>query len=239
MVELEVSLTAERDYQDLIDRLLGLDFNRDQNTGEQVPHVLHLDTDAKAAWVAFYNSWGTEQAATEGEMAAALSKLEGCAARVAMLHHIVSSVSAGEDDLLMVRRESIEAGITMVRWFAGEARRIYAMLSESPGDSDRRRLIEWIQSRGGRTAAKELQRSNSRRYPDADAAQVALDDLVAAGVGDWRIRPAGTRGGRPTRDFVLFQVSDETDETDETTRTDGRGTDATPDQTSDDTQVPF
>ena len=52
-------------------------------------------------------------------MAAALSKLEGCAARVAMLHHIVSSVAAGEDDLLMVRRASIEAGITtgaLVRW---------------------------------------------------------------------------------------------------------------------------
>ena len=92
---------------------------------------------------------------------------------------------------------------------------------------------------GRRHAVKELQRSNSRRYPDADAAQVALDDLVAAGVGEWRTRPAGTRGGRPTRDFVLVNTSDETDYTDETPQTDDRGADGQSDQTSDDTQVPF
>ena len=49
--ELEVSLTAEHDYQDLVDKLLGLDFGIAPNTGEKIPHVLHLDTDAKDTWV--------------------------------------------------------------------------------------------------------------------------------------------------------------------------------------------
>ena len=57
----------------------------------KVPRVLHLSPEAKAEWVKFYDEWADEQHASEGELAAAFSKLEAYAARFAMLHHIVDA----------------------------------------------------------------------------------------------------------------------------------------------------
>ncbi len=234
--EAEISLDVEQAYHDTIDRLLALDFNTKDD--ERVPHVLRLSPDAKKAWISFYNSWGLEQAGVEGELAAAFSKLEAYAARFALIHHVVGLVCRGEDDLVPIEVSSVEAGITLCRWFAGEARRIYSTLAESDDQCDTRRLFEWIQARGTKTTAKELQRSSSRKYPTADDAKQALDALVEAGLGSWVDRPTAGRGGRPTSDFILLQPSDDTDDTDDTYRDDD---DLAPDGTpkmSDDTPNP-
>ena len=60
--------------------------------------------EAKAVWIVFYNSWAQEQAAAEGEMAAAYSKLEAYAARFTLLHHVVSRVARGEDDKVPIEK---------------------------------------------------------------------------------------------------------------------------------------
>src|SRR5438105_4187267 len=77
--------------------------------------VVSLSPEAKEVWVKFYNEWAGEQANVEGDVAAAFSKLEAYAARFALLHHVVSRVARGEDDLQFVEKESIEAGIVSVR----------------------------------------------------------------------------------------------------------------------------
>src|SRR5262249_40155162 len=125
--EVEVEPEAEQAYHDVIDRLLKLDFDP-ASKREKAPRVLDLSPEAKELWVAFYNSWAAEQAAVEGEVAAALSKLEGYAARFALLHHVVTLKGLDCDDALHpVGVRSIEAGITLARWFGAEARRIYTM----------------------------------------------------------------------------------------------------------------
>ena len=101
----------------------------------------------------------------------------------------------------------------LCRWCANEARRIYGTLTETDADRDIRRLVEWIRSQGGATTAKQLQRSNSRKYPNSDAATLALEALAAARYGHWVDRPSDTKGGRPTRDFILLPTTDDTDET--------------------------
>jgi hypothetical protein len=192
--ELDVAPEVERAYQDVLDKLLALDF--DAENGEKAPHVLSLSLDGKAAWVKFYNTWGKKQAAVEGELAAAFSKLEGYAARFALLHHVVTHVGAGSGDLHPVGLVSVEAGITLSRWFAEESRRIYSTLAESKEERDARRLVEWIQSRGGRTTVKELQRSNQRKYPSSEEAEAALQALVDGNAGHWEERPPSSKGGR-------------------------------------------
>jgi DNA polymerase I-like protein with 3'-5' exonuclease and polymerase domains len=211
--ELEVSPEVEEAYRGLLDRLLALDHARDRD-GERVPHVLSLAPDAKPVWVAWYNAWGQEQAAAEGELAAALAKLEEAAARFALIHHVVTHVGLEVDDLRPVGLRSVEAGVTLARWCAAEARRVYTILTETTEDRDARRLVEFLQSRGGRATVKELQRSNAHKYPTAAEAEQALETLVACGRARWQDRPPTARGGRPTRDCVLNQTTDETDETD-------------------------
>jgi DNA polymerase-1 len=203
-----------------------------------VPHALRLAPDAKKLWIRFYNDWAGEQAAAEGEMAAALAKLEAYAARFALLHHVVTCVGLEVDDQREVGTKSIEAGIALCHWFANEARRIYATLSESTEERDARRLVEWIQARGGKVTVKELQHSNNRKYPTADEAAAALNSLTEVGAARWEDRPPGPRGGRPTRVCVLSNPGDETDQTDETPPEGEDGEGGLPTEPPDDTSPP-
>jgi DNA polymerase I-like protein with 3'-5' exonuclease and polymerase domains len=208
--EVEVAPEVEQAYQEALDRLLALDF--DATGGEEAPHALRLSREGKAAWVEFYDDWAREQAAAEGELAAAFSKLEAYAARLALVHHVVGRVARGDADQAPVERESVEAGVTLCRWFAGEARRVHAILSESTEERDTRRLVEFIQARGGRITVRGLMRANCRRYPNADAAEAALAALVEAGLARWIEPQAGMKGGKPIKAVELCMTHD-TDDT--------------------------
>jgi hypothetical protein len=202
----------EREFQVALERLLQLYFARD-GEGEEMPHILGLSSEAKDAWIKHYNAWSEEQAKAEGALAAALSKLEAYTARFALLHHVVTCIAREEDDRdSPVGIESMRAGIELCHWFAREARRIYTMLAETQDQTATRRLVEFIQSRGGRISVNELQRSNQRLYRTSDDAREALNLLVNAGHGKWEPRPQGDAGGRPTEDFVLSVMNDETPE---------------------------
>ena len=52
------------------------------------PIVVPLSPEAKALWVNFYNSWNTDNAEAVGDAAAMFSKLEGYAARFALIIHV-------------------------------------------------------------------------------------------------------------------------------------------------------
>jgi DNA polymerase I-like protein with 3'-5' exonuclease and polymerase domains len=200
--EVEVSPEVEDAYHAALDQLQSLDFA--EKDGEPVPYVLRLSPEAKEAWKEFYDRWAKEQAAVEGELAAAFSKLEGYAARFALLHHVVTLTGLGSDDTAHpVGAKCVEAGVTLCHWFANEARRIYATLAETEEERDARRLVEYVRSRGGRVTARALQKSNSRKYPDAATARAALEALARAGLGHWTEPEAGPRGGQPAVWFVL------------------------------------
>lgn len=145
-------------------------------------------------------------------MAAALSKLEAYAARLALIHHVVGRAAGGESDLVPVSRNSVEAGVRLCRWFAQEARRIYAALSESDEDRDARRLLERVRSRESQTmTVRDVQRWNSRKYPRAEEAEAAMEALVRAGWGFWVEVSQGRQGGLPTRAIKLNDSHDTED----------------------------
>ncbi len=196
-------------YSSLLESLLSLQFR--EHDGDSGPHQLTLSADAKTEWVKFYDAWGSKQANAEGNAAAAFSKLEGYAARLALIHHVVEKCYRGEDDLTPVQAASVRAGVELVQWFAAEAERIYSLLSESEEQGNSRRLAEMIRLRGGHITTRELQRSNPAKYVTAETAEAALEDLVAADFGSWRVDEAGQKGGRPVRRFILHPTPDKTD----------------------------
>jgi DNA polymerase-1 len=232
----EIDPDTEAAYHNALDKLQELDF--DTSSGERAPHVLQFSADAKARWVAFYDAWAGEQAAVEGELAAAFSKLEGYAARFTLLHHVLTHVNLETDDRRPVGPRSVESGIDLSLWFASEARRIYATLSEEAEERDARKLIEFIRTRGGSITARALQKSNSRKYPNAEKAEAALEELVTTGLGDWDERPAGPKGGHPTKVFVLHPTPDTTDTTSLDGDDDEDGSAPAPSDTTPDTTPP-
>jgi putative DNA primase/helicase len=141
--EADIDPALEAALGRLLDRLYQLQPTVGDD-GDARPALVRLTPEAKTAWVGYYNAHAGEQADLTGDMAAAWSKLEEVAARLALVMHLTrraaddpTAADAGRADLT-----SMTAGITLAGWFKHEARRVYAQLGESETDRDQRRLVE-------------------------------------------------------------------------------------------------
>lgn len=204
--EADIAPAAEAEIASLVDRLYTLEPIIGDD-GDWHAVVVGLTPDAKAAWRAFYNAHAREQADLAGELSAAWSKLEEYAARLALVIHLARW--AADDPALessdRVDESSMAAGIALTTWFKRETRRVYALLSETDDDRDQRRLVEWLERRGGAATAREAQ-MGCRWLRDPGAAEAALEQLAKAGWGNWEPTPPGRRG-QPTRHFRLSTVN--------------------------------
>jgi len=100
----------------------------------------------------------------------------------------------------------MKAACDLARWFGTEALRIYASMAETPGQREGRKLVEFIESRGGLVSVRDVTHCNWAFRAQADKAEQALNALVKQGLGQWlEIKPEGR--GRPTRKFQLLQAS--------------------------------
>mgnify|MGYP005852013251 CR=1 FL=1 len=132
--EADISPDLERSIAAVFERLYDLRPTADDD-GDAQPVIVPLSADGKAAWVDFYNAHGQEQADLAGDLSAAWSKLEGYAARLALVVHLVRW-AAGDSTLTSadeVDADSVAAGVKLSRWFGNEARRAYAIQSGTGG----------------------------------------------------------------------------------------------------------
>lgn len=198
--ESDISPESEAVIIRLFDRLYDLQPTVDDDD-RPCPVVVRMTPDAKAAWVGYFNSHAKEQADLTGELAAAWSKLEEYAARLALVIHF-ARWAAGDADPDAVDVESMKAGIELAQWFKAEAKRVYAMLSQSDEDREQRQLVDWIRGKGGSVTVRELTRG-PRDYRRTDDAEAALQELVEAGMGEWQTDTHQGGRGRPVRIFSL------------------------------------
>lgn len=201
--------SAVGEYHRIVEQLYRLS-HRPGFGDDAVPVDVPLSPEAEPAWAAFYNDFGGVQLdARDDDHGAAYAKLEGYAARLALIVHCVRCIDdpAVTDDA--VDAQSIRSGIELARWFANETERVYAALRENEEQSEARWIIAWIERHGGSTTARDLARA-TRRYATVDDARAALEQLAAAGLGRWVHRESGPDGGRPSDAFELMPRADET-----------------------------
>ncbi|MBX3410388.1 MAG: DUF3987 domain-containing protein [Phycisphaeraceae bacterium] len=210
--EADVDPATEAAVARVFDRLFSLTMEvdpecTDLQNPDLRPRLVTLAHDGKQAWVRFYNEHATEQAELSGDLAAAWSKLEGYAARLALVIHLTrwAAGDATLRDPARVDEASIAAGVVLARWFGAEARRVYAILSESDDDRESRRLVELIRHMGGDVSPRELVQ-RSRMFKTVADAEAALSMLVEAGTGSWVTPEQRGRGGPKARRFVLSPV---------------------------------
>jgi hypothetical protein len=209
--EADVSADTETAVARVFDQLFGLKPETD-DAGNEYPKLVTLSDDGKRAWVTFYNEHASEQVNLSGDEAAAWSKLEGYAARLALVVHM-TRWAAGDATLresAQVDEASIAAGVVLARWFGDEARRVYAIFGESDEERECRRLVEWIQRKGGTATVRDLTRGPREYRGDPERAARALGKLVAAGVGRWELDEHAGGRGRPTDRFRLLSRSSDT-----------------------------
>ena len=165
-----------------------------------------MTPEAKLVWTRYYNDHALEQAKLTGDLSAAWSKLEESAARLPLIVHFVRYAAGDVNDESQLDVASMTAGVKLANWFKGETCRVYALMDESAADQDQRRLVEWLDRKGGSATAREV-RQGCRWLQDPGAADAALDNLAKAGLGTWQdITPTAT-GGRPSRVFNLSSTS--------------------------------
>ena len=167
------------------------------------PQILELTPEAKKVWIDYYNRHAKEQKLLDGDLAAAWSKLEEYAARLALILHLthVSHSNPAPDAHRYVDDVSMRDAINLTEWFKHEIRRVYAMLSESPEEKDDRKLLHWLRKTNKPVTAREVQRS-CRWLKESGKAEESLRRLVKKGSVSQQQSNAGERG-QPTRYYQL------------------------------------
>ncbi|MBN9516903.1 DUF3987 domain-containing protein, partial [bacterium] len=171
-----------------LDALYALAGERDDD-GEVMPVVVPLSPAARERMRRFVNEWGGRQFETDGDLAAAMAKLEAFAPRFALIHHLTTTAPT-QEDTNPVSLESLEAGIRLAEWFVNETARVYAVIQQSDEQRQVRLLVDLVRRvasrHGGRVTVAQLQNANSRRFQTADDAKLALEQLAALGLGEWQ-----------------------------------------------------
>lgn len=195
----EVSQSANASMEWVFDALYALAPDADAE-GDDKPRDLPLSPEAREVFRRFVNEHGAEQFEHTGDAAALFSKLEGGAARLALVIHLTRWADSKKIDPDAIDHKSMAAGIMIARWFTREALRVYAMLGEDEADTENRRLLDWIEARGGVVTARELTQSNRKFRRNSSGAADALKRLADSGFGEWKPRA----GGR-TFEFTLAE----------------------------------
>ncbi len=203
-----LSEQALADMRRTFERLGTLECERDEN-GWPTPKVLTLTPEAKRLWIEFYNDHAEEQLALTGDLAAAWAKLEGYAARFALVIHCAkwAGDSSQHGEPGSIDAASMTEAIELMKWFAWETERVYGALAEAPEQRESRELVELIERKGGRISVRELMKASRIYRGSAAKAEATLNGLVASGLGRWASRPTTDQGGHPTKHFELLKAA--------------------------------
>ena len=149
--ERDVAPDTEDDVDFVFRKLHELDFGTD---GE--PVCLGLSSEAKQRFVEFFDDGNSRVVAKDGAEAALWSKLEAYVPRLALIFHLVDAVHFGRDTTKPIDVAWIESAISIVDWFATETERVYRCLRETNEDASNRKLIEFIERKGGAVTPRDV-----------------------------------------------------------------------------------
>jgi hypothetical protein len=196
-----ISPMVERAFSAMVERLYGLELAEDEH-GAPVPQALLLDEQAGQLWAEYYNGLNQDMAGQDERARAMLAKLEGAAARLALVVHL-GRVAGGEDaPANVIDGESLSRGIALAKWFRREGERVYQRLAEGDDDREARQLLDLVRRKGGSVSGRELVQS-SRSFMTVKDAEAALSLLVDAGHGAWVTPPQRGPGAPKARRFVV------------------------------------
>jgi hypothetical protein len=197
---LRISESSKTALAGIVAGLLALRHDIDPD-GNPCAVVLPFTGEAEAAFRAWHDE-NAMDAYREGDsdVKAALSKLPGQCARLALLVELIEAVGEGAP-AAAVEAGAVRRAISLARWFGHEARRVYARLGESPGDRELRELEDWIRRHGSVATIRDVTRGPRTYRGKHEAAEETMDRLVRQGRAAWE--DSGPGAGHPTRRLRL------------------------------------
>jgi hypothetical protein len=193
-----------KQYADLISDLLKLNPQIDNETGRRLPVMLTWTPEAKKQWIEFYNSHAKEMRGFKSDrLKSAWSKLEGQAARLALLFHCIREtyLPSPGNNADTISADTLDAALVWIEWLKNETRRIYYTLTNKGDARQADKLLVCARRNGGSITARDAARVGAGGR-DVEAVEKIMAGLVTAGIAEWHA-PELPKGGRPTRYFRL------------------------------------
>ncbi|HEX5400474.1 MAG TPA: YfjI family protein [Verrucomicrobiae bacterium] len=193
-------------YEELFSDLLALKPEIEADTGRRSPALVTWAPETKRRFVEFVNANGKEiLSCKNSRLKSAWSKLEGQAARIALVFHCVreAHLPSPGDGAKMISADTLDAALAWIEWLKNETRRIYYTLAHAGDVRQADKLLDFAQRNGGQITARDAAR-NGAGGRSADEVESVMCGLVAAGLAEW-FSPEQPKGGRPTRYFRLKQ----------------------------------
>jgi len=194
------------DFQTLFENLLSLRFYIDSNEKEH-PENTGLSDDAKKLFKEIENQYGSEKLNCLPDLKSCWSKTPGRIARMALQHHCVRVVSGENIHPTVIDVDSMQSAITIGRWYANEASRVYALLgcgSENEDARERREILDVLRGLGGSASIAEIgQRRHKYRNP---AEKTKAEKILRQQVTDGKMKSETiTTGGAPKEVFAILE----------------------------------
>lgn len=202
--EAEIPEDIQTRYENVIGNLILWQPRVDENQAVD-PTYIGVSKEAKERFIKFVNEHANETVELSGDLSAAWSKLKGIAARFALIFECIKTIAKDPFALpidVKVGIESIESAIKLVNWFKLEAARIYEAFTETDNDEKFGSVIAAIKKNGGSVSSRDLMRIGPC-YKLKSQAQRKLDEMAKEGIGYWRQRKPGGKGGAPKMEFAL------------------------------------
>jgi hypothetical protein len=185
----------------------------EQKEGWIKPRRLKLSPQARPEWEEFFNGLSdrrrrARENANE-DLVAALAKLEGAAARLAIVIHEVRCATQDLtlEDPFLVDDESLDRATRLAYWFGDEEERIYTTLAGSQEADPTPQRLALLERKGRGMTVRAYAHSRGLKIGDA---QKEIERLQQAGVVRVKTPETGPRGGRPSPRVELVDDAEKT-----------------------------
>jgi hypothetical protein len=185
----------------------------DEERSRWRPHLVDLDVEGKALWVAWFNEHGQESDDVDQPVwvPGAWMKLKGYCARLALilsrLRLAIDPDRSTGDVRSPVTGLDVAGAIQLIEYFKAHLGRVHHWQTGGTGDRDAFLILEWIR-RHDVTEFREalVRQSLRRRFPTIKSMDAPLRVLTESGVIRLRrqLRDPGSPGRKPSR---LFEVN--------------------------------
>ncbi|MCH9776579.1 MAG: DUF3987 domain-containing protein [Planctomycetes bacterium] len=175
-----------------------------------IPLRVYLTNEARNAYQTFYEGSNDEWYFSDSQERSAWSKLKSTALRIALIFHCVENAQSSKENQRISKKTMLNA-IRLVEWFKKETLHVYQILEpreqakQTPKQSQRTRLIEYIKGKGGTVTIRQVQRGIKHINKSVDAAK-ALKELVEDDLGKM-VNQESDKPGQPQLVFQLFAPS--------------------------------
>jgi len=182
---------TEKDSQwwaDIIMNLRATPFaSQDPNTSEFFPNLITPSVMAKKQYIAEFNRIAKEIEDADEMTELFLGKAQGLIGRLALVLHGLGAACGMHKATDELSEQTMLSAIELMQYLVDQQIEVYNLAGENYAKKRIKETISAVKNNGGSMTARQLQRSNGKKYTSVAAAVRDLERLADSGLGEWNL----------------------------------------------------